>query len=255
MPTHCRRCIWSDRIGPPLYVRAGSGAAGFESNRGAADRCPLGREGRDRAWVAAPRPRIEPEQLPGPTEPASCKDGPSRNDAAGSDRRANRCQGMLDVALRPAGSAGGLSSTRPGWSSWSRGCRRRAGAVLEATGGLELELVAALAAAACRRGGQSAPDARLRPRDRDAGRDALDAAVLAHFAEAVRPPQPLSDGPRPCASGTRRRQLGDAGRRGQRLTRAGAAVRPGHRGPHRLAGAAGRARGRVRRAAAESRLA
>ena len=68
--------------------------------------------------------------------------------------------------------------------------------VLEATGGLELPLVAALAAA-------SLPVVVVNPRQvrdfaRATGRlaktDSLDAAVLAHFAEAVRPPlRPLRD--------------------------------------------------------------
>ena len=68
--------------------------------------------------------------------------------------------------------------------------------LLEATGGLELSLVAALAAAAL-------PVVVVNPRQvRDFARatgklaktDSLDAAVLAHFAEAVRPPvRPLRD--------------------------------------------------------------
>ena len=68
--------------------------------------------------------------------------------------------------------------------------------LLEASGGLEVPLVAALAAAAL-------PVAVVNPRQvRDFARatgklaktDALDAAVLAHFAEAVRPPvRPLRD--------------------------------------------------------------
>ena len=68
--------------------------------------------------------------------------------------------------------------------------------LLEASGGLELSLVAALAAA-------SLPVVVVNPRQvRDfakatgklAKTDALDAAVLAHFAEAVRPPvRPLRD--------------------------------------------------------------
>ena len=62
--------------------------------------------------------------------------------------------------------------------------------VLEATGGLELSIVAALAA-------EESPVVVVNPRQvRDfakatgklAKTDALDAAVLAHFAEAVRPP-------------------------------------------------------------------
>ena len=68
--------------------------------------------------------------------------------------------------------------------------------VLEASGGLELPLVAALAA-------EAVPVVVVNPRQvRDfakatgtlAKTDALDAAVLAHFAEAVRPPvRPLRD--------------------------------------------------------------
>ena len=68
--------------------------------------------------------------------------------------------------------------------------------LLEASGGLELPLVAALAAAAV-------PVVVVNPRQvRDFARatgkwaktDALDAAVLAHFAEVVRPPvRPLRD--------------------------------------------------------------
>ena len=68
--------------------------------------------------------------------------------------------------------------------------------LLEASGGLELSLVAALAAAAL-------PVVVVNPRQvRDFARatgklaktDSLDAAVLAHFAEAVRPPvRPLRD--------------------------------------------------------------
>ena len=68
--------------------------------------------------------------------------------------------------------------------------------LLEASGGLELPLVAALAA-------HSVPVVVVNPRQvRDFARatgklaktDALDAAVLAHFAEAVRPPvRPLRD--------------------------------------------------------------
>ena len=68
--------------------------------------------------------------------------------------------------------------------------------LLEASGGLELALVAALAA-------EAVPVVVVNPRQvRDFARatgklaktDALDAAVLAHFAEVVRPPvRPLRD--------------------------------------------------------------
>ena len=70
--------------------------------------------------------------------------------------------------------------------------------LVEASGGLELSLVAALAT-------EELPVVVVNPRQvRDFARatgklaktDALDAAVLAHFAEAVRPPvRPLSPNP------------------------------------------------------------
>ena len=88
--------------------------------------------------------------------------------------------------------------TRQGSGSWSAHMEDLDPALvlLEASGGLELPLVAALAAAAL-------PVVVVNPRQvRDFARatgtlaktDALDAAVLAHFAEAVRPPvRPLRD--------------------------------------------------------------
>ena len=78
--------------------------------------------------------------------------------------------------------------------------------LLEATGGLELPLVAALAAAAL-------PVVVVNPRQvRDFARatgtlakpDALDAAVLAHFADVVRPP--VASGSRCAPSRTPRRR-------------------------------------------------
>ena len=74
--------------------------------------------------------------------------------------------------------------------------------LLEASGGLELPLVAALAAA-------SLPVVVVNPRQvRDFARatgtlaktDALDAQVLAHFAEVVRPPVRPCGTPRPSPS-------------------------------------------------------
>ena len=96
-----------------------------ELNRGAADRCPLGREGRDRAWVAAPRPRVEPEQLPGPPEARTGQSRIGACDAAGTDLRRSMWPRTCSTWLcGRAASVGGSRTTRPGWSSWSRGCRR-----------------------------------------------------------------------------------------------------------------------------------
>ena len=104
----------------------------------------------------------------------------------------------LDVGIRPARRAERLANDEAGIEV----CVVQLGAVaperivLEASGGLELPLVAALAAAAL-------PVVVVNPRQvrdfaRATGRlaktDALDAQVLAHFAEAVRPElRPLPD--------------------------------------------------------------
>ena len=115
--------------------------------------------------------------------------------------------------------------------------------LLEATGGLELSLVAALAAAAL-------PVVVVNPRQvRDFARatgklaetDSLDAAVLAHFAEAVRPPvRPLRNAETQALNSlaARRHQvmtiLVSEKNRLQRRHRR----RPSpHQGPHCLAGA------------------
>ena len=121
---------------------------------------------------------------------------------------------MLDVALRPAGERWRVAHDAAALEQLVARLQALAPVpapaliVLEATGGLELGLVGALAAAAL-------PVVVVNPRQvRDFARatgtlaktDALDAAVLAHFAEAVRPPQlPLSDAQTqdPCASCSR----------------------------------------------------
>jgi transposase len=107
-------------------------------------------------------------------------------------------KGWLDVAVRPGGEAWRVANDAAGLA----GLAGRLGAlgptlvVLEATGGLELPAAAALAAAGL-------PVAVVNPRQvrrfaqavgRLAKTDRLDAAVLAHFADAVRPePRPLPD--------------------------------------------------------------
>ena len=141
----------------------------------------------------------------------------------------------LDVGIRPAGRAERLANDEAGIEV----CVVQLGAVaperivLEASGGLELPLVAALAAAAL-------PVVVVNPRQvrdfaRATGRlaktDALDAQVLAHFAEAVRPElRPLPDAETQALRDlvARRRQLVAmlvAERQRRRAARA--AVRPG----------------------------
>ena len=104
----------------------------------------------------------------------------------------------VDVAIRPGGDRREVSNDQAGIAALVAQMHRLnlAALVLEATGGLELPLVAALAAA-------SLPVVVVNPRQvrdfalatgRLAKADSLDAAVLAHFAEAVRPPlRPLRD--------------------------------------------------------------
>ena len=105
---------------------------------------------------------------------------------------------QVDVAVRPTGQRRVVSFDETGVGELVSQMEDLSPALvlLEASGGLELPLVAALAAAAL-------PVVVVNPRQvRDFARatgtlaktDALDAAVLAHFAEAVRPPvRPLRD--------------------------------------------------------------
>ena len=115
--------------------------------------------------------------------------------------------------------------------------------LLEASGGLELPLVAALAA-------EAVPVVVVNPRQvRDFARatgklaktDSLDAAAIAHFAEAVRPPvRPLRDAETQALNSL-------AARRHQVMTMAGLGEEPPrhrlrrrpspHRSPHCMAGA------------------
>ena len=120
----------------------------------------------------------------------------------------------LDVAARPAAAASRVANDPPGHAELVARLRPLAPAlvVLEATGGYELPAVAALRAAGI-------PVAAVNPRQardfaRGVGRmaktDAIDAAVLAHFAEAVRPePRPAEPDERAALDAllSRRRQL------------------------------------------------
>jgi transposase len=105
---------------------------------------------------------------------------------------------MLDVALRPGDGAWRSANDEPGIAEVVKRLQPLGPdlIVLEATGGLERLVVAALALA-------DLPVAVVNPRQvrdfakatgRLAKTDALDAAALAHFAEALRPePRPLPD--------------------------------------------------------------
>ena len=149
----------------------------------------------------------------------------------------------VDVAVRPTGERWEVPRDEAGIPQLVSALKALGPAVvlLEATGGLELPLVAALAADAL-------PVVVVNPRQvRDFARasgklaktDALDAAVLAHFAEAMQPPvRPLRDAETQVLNSlvARRRQLIDIlVAEKNRLGAATSAVRPPHRGPHCLA--------------------
>ena len=164
-------------------------------------------ENRGPAWSSHPI-LIEPEQLPGPIAPASCKEGPTFTQEVPMEGEPMEgeprfvgidvSKAQVDVAVRPTGTRWVVSYDETGIkelvSQMVDLCP--AMVLLEATGGLELPLVAALAAAAL-------PVVVVNPRQvRDFARatgtlaktDSLDAAVLAHFADAVRPSvRPLRD--------------------------------------------------------------
>jgi transposase len=118
------------------------------------------------------------------------------------------------VAVRPTGATWTIPQTEAGWDRLATRLHALAPTLvlLEATGGLELPLTGVLAAAGL-------PVAVVNPRQvRNfakatgalAKTDALDAAVLAHFAEAIRPvPRPVPDATTQILAAlvTRRRQL------------------------------------------------
>jgi transposase len=104
----------------------------------------------------------------------------------------------LDVHLRPQGEGFRLANDPDGIAALVERLAplAPAGIVLEATGGFEAPVAAALAAAGLSPALVNPRQARdfARATGRLAKTDALDAAALAHFAEAVRPPaRPLPD--------------------------------------------------------------
>ena len=146
---------------------------------------------------------IEPEQLPGPIEPAWCKEGPTLTQEVQMEGEPGYVgidvsKAQVDVAVRPTGQRWIVSYDEAEIKELVSQIAELGPALvlLEATGGLELPLVAALATA-------TLPVAVVNPRRvRDFARatgtlaktDALDAVVLAHFDDAVRPDvRPLKD--------------------------------------------------------------
>jgi transposase len=121
---------------------------------------------------------------------------------------------QLVVAVRPSGARWSVDQTEAGWQALATRLRGLGPALvlLEATGGLELPVASVLGAA-------DLPVAIVNPRQvRDfakargtlAKTDAVDAHVLAHFADAIRPaPRPIPDAATQTLAAlvTRRRQL------------------------------------------------
>ena len=149
------------------------------------------------------RTEVEPEQLHGPTKPAFCKEGPVIWEGALMEQESifvgiDVAKAQVDVAVRPAGDRWEVSHDDAGIGQLVSQLKNLEPVMVlvEASGGLELSLVAALAT-------EDLPVVVVNPRQvRDFARatgklaktDALDAAVLAHFAEAIRPPvRPLRD--------------------------------------------------------------
>lgn len=162
---------------------------------------PLVRQRPIKSLRRQPNSLEEPEQLPGPDQPASCKEGPERRQPlqpqgpyVGIDVAKDR----LDVAVRPTGETWATGNDAPGITEVVQRLTQLHPelVVLEATGGLQMPMAGALAAAGL-------PLAMVNPRQvrdfaRATGRlaktDRLDAQVLAHFGEAIRPtPHPLPD--------------------------------------------------------------
>ena len=132
----------------PLYLDFGDGA---ERGRPAS---PGSRQ--TVQWRGSPHsPPAEPEQLPGPNEPVSCKDGPALTQEVQMEENPRYVgidvsKAQVDVAGRPTGRrwAAFYNETGVGELVSQIVDIGPAMVLLEATGGLEVPLVAALAAAA-----------------------------------------------------------------------------------------------------------
>ena len=126
--------------------------------RGAADRSALGHKRPLSSLGRRILFRTEPEQLPGPTKPASGKDGPTVLKEVLMEQHDIRhdiyvgidvAKARVDVAIRPGGDRCEVSNDQAGIAALVVQMRQLnpVSLVMEASGGLELPLVAALAAA------------------------------------------------------------------------------------------------------------
>lgn len=183
----------------------GFAAGVYKTRRGAVDRRTSGIQDRKVAWLAAPvLPRLEPVQSNGPVDRIA-RLGHAGTAPLGFARTRKHppmfigidvSKARLDVACRPTGVTFAVANDPDGIAALV--ARLQAldptRIVLEATGGYELPLATALAAAGL-------PVVVVNPRQarafakaigRLAKNDKIDAACLAHFAEVIRPqPRPL----------------------------------------------------------------
>ena len=157
--------------------------------------------GRGEARVVA-LVHTEPERLPGLTKPVSARPGQYSKELSMSQEPTyvgiDVAKEQIDIAVRPTGRSWSVPYNGVAVDELivELGDLDPVTVITESTGGLELPLVAALAAA-------SLPVVVVNPRQvRDfakstgqlAKTDRLDAQVLAYFGEAVRPPRrPLRD--------------------------------------------------------------
>jgi len=143
----------------------------------------------------------EPEQLPGPAKPASCKEGPERRQSLESEGPyigIDVAKDRLDIAVRPTGDIWSVLNDAPGIAEVVHQLAQLHPklVVLEATGGLQMPVAGALAVAGLSLAMVNPRQVRdfARATGRLAKTDRLDAQVLAHFAEAVQPaPHALPD--------------------------------------------------------------
>ena len=171
----------------------------FPGERDVTGRVTLGPGRPSLSWVVTSLPPAGARTVDGAGEPASCKGGPKQG-SFGEEEIVTRAKvyvgidvakDRLDVAQRPGTEIWWVTNDDGGIADLVARLKviRPTLVVLEATGGIELPLVGTLAAAGL-------PVVVVNPRQtrefaRATGRlaktDAIDAQVLAQFAEAVRP--------------------------------------------------------------------
>src|SRR6266581_2731063 len=204
-PSRPSRASWRAATWPapsPLYLERRGEMIRGKRGPGATDRLTQGRARPQGSMGRRVRDLLHsPNSCLGHPEPASCKAG-QRGDAMRASAAffvgIDVSKQQLDIAVRPSGESWTVAHEEASLSALVARLRGLAPTliVLEATGGWEVPVTGALAAAAL-------PVAVVNPRQvRDFARstgllaktDRLDAQLLAQFAEVVRPaPRPLPD--------------------------------------------------------------